>query len=174
MDCDLELSWCVVGFSFGALSLVLFWLSVLPTQFYQVIIHLKSKFSPCSTRLIILYCLLLRTLSMVIHYLVLISTFNIFYLLMECCHCIYDTVVIYYFIDEISKISGKPAIRKQFGLPLLSINIVYSCGFAVYAVIYVVSGDHHLFDCNNIAWGCLSVIHAFLVVSFCIVGRRLS
>lgn len=140
-------TWCSVAYVLAVISLLEFLATVIANQFYQIMKHIQMFRIYTTNTLFILYVQLLQTLCMIVHYLVIESKFNIMYMIMIYLQFIENTMVFYYFTSEAAKMkAGK--MYKIMGFSLLTSNVGYLTGFAIYFIVGSVD-DQDIYNCTN-------------------------
>lgn len=116
----------------------------------------------------ILYSQTITTLTMSLHYLLIGFDYNVFYLLQEVSIIVLVTLISYFFIVEIGKITQRQSKNRIVTVPLLGFNIIYAAGLTVSGFVVMAEGIV-VYQCKSWIWfftACSGTVSGLVLCGF--------
>ena len=122
----------------------------------------------------VLYSQTAATLAMSFHYFFIGFDFNVFYLLQEVAIIVLVTLISYFFIVEIGKITQRQSKNMIFTVPLLGFNIIYAAGIIISGIVLSVQ-EIVVYQCKSWIWlftACSGTVSGLVLCGFSMFLRR--
>jgi MFS family permease len=121
----------------------------------------------------ILYLQTLETLLMTLHFLLIGLDYNVFYMLEEACVTVVPTLISYFFIKEVGKITESQTKNRLILIPLIGSNLIFCAGLLGSGIVLMVKGQYY--SCQSWIWifsSCSGILYGAVLLGFAMFLRR--
>lgn len=130
-----------------------------------------QMFKHCSSiYMYILYAQAFELLMMVLHFLLIGVDYGVFYLMQEVTVTVLPTIISYFFIKEVGKITERQTKDRKILLLLVGANLVYCAGLLTSGIVLMLGGGQ-VFSCKSWIWifsSCSGILYGGVLLGFAV------